>query len=105
MRKIVLASLLFVASMAFAQNPGLVIVGTAPSGSCPKGVPGQMVNSTGQIWTCQSITGNTGTGSEETGGGGGGGCTGSTGQGVYFSGTNTCAGTSAFNFTAGSLLN
>src|SRR5208337_5192341 len=43
---------------ALAQvNPGVVIVGTAPSGACPQGVPGQMVNSTGAIYTCQNISG------------------------------------------------
>src|ERR1039458_6696846 len=63
---------LMLAPLAFSQNPGVVIVGTAPSGACPQGVPGRLVNSTGQIWTCQSIIAGTGTWTLETGGGGGG---------------------------------
>ena len=71
MRKLI-AFLLFLAPLAFAQNPGVVIVGTAPSGSCPQGVPGNLVNSTGVIWTCQSIVAGTGTWTVVSGGGGGG---------------------------------
>src|SRR5208283_906842 len=46
---------------AFAQAPGVVLVGTAPSGNCPQGAVGRLVNSTGIIWTCQSIVAGTGT--------------------------------------------
>ena len=49
MRKILLA-LVFLASAAFAQNPGVVIVGTAPSGTCVPGSAGRLVNSTGVLW-------------------------------------------------------
>jgi len=35
---------------------GIASVATAPSGACTAGVPGQMVTSTGDIWTCQSGT-------------------------------------------------
>lgn len=38
------------------QPPGVILVGTAPSGACTAGVQGQMVTSTGAIWTCQSGT-------------------------------------------------
>ena len=55
-----------------AQSPGIVLVGTAPSGACPQGAIGQLVNSSGHIWTCQSITGGVGTWTDATGGGGGG---------------------------------
>jgi hypothetical protein len=49
MRKILLA-LVFLASAAFAQNPGVVIVGTAPSETCVPGSAGRLVNSTGVLW-------------------------------------------------------
>src|ERR1035441_3968231 len=71
MRTKILALLLFLAPLAFAQNPGVVIVGTAPSGACSQGVAGRLVNSTGAIWTCQSIVSKVGTWTLETGGGGG----------------------------------
>lgn len=61
MRKLLWLLLMFAAPAIYAQNPGVVIVGTAPSGSCAKGSAGRLVNSTGAIWTCQSITGSTGT--------------------------------------------
>lgn len=71
MRKMLLGLLLFLSPLAFSQNPGVVIVGTAPAGSCPQGVPGQLVNSTGAIWTCQNIVAGTGTWTQAGGGGSG----------------------------------
>lgn len=69
-----------------AQSPGIVLVGTAPSGACPQGAIGQLVNSSGHIWTCQSITGGVGTWTDATGGGGSSGSFGS-----LTGGTNTTA--------------
>lgn len=50
--------------------PGVVKVGTAPSGSCSQGVAGQLVTTTGAVWTCQNITAGTGTWTLLSSGGG-----------------------------------
>lgn len=87
---------LLAASALYAQNPGVVIVGTAPSGPCPKGVPGRLVNSTGHVWTCQHITAGMGTWTDATGGGGSGTVTTtgtpSSGQTAVFSGATSITG-------------
>ena len=49
----------------------VITVAAAPSGSCPQGAPGNLVNSTGQLWTCQNITAGTGTWGQATAGGAG----------------------------------
>jgi hypothetical protein len=97
MRNIVLALLLILCPLVFAQNPGIVIVGTAPSGSCSQGSPGRLVNSTGKVWTCQGITAGTGTWTEETGGGGSGTVNaGTAGQSAFYpAGAAAVSGTSA----------
>ena len=63
--------LAFLAAPVFAQSPvlggiGVTLVTTAPSGACILGSQGQLVSSTGAIWTCQS-----GTWTSISGGGGG----------------------------------
>ena len=48
------------------QPSGVILVSTAPAGACTAGVQGQLVTTTGAIWTCQS-----GTWTVLSGGGGG----------------------------------
>ena len=57
-------------------NSGIISVGTAPSGSCRQGAAGQMVTTTGAIWTCQNIVAGIGTWTATGGGGGSGNVTG-----------------------------
>lgn len=75
MKKALSFLILAVALRAGAQvniPPGVVKVGTAPSGACTQGVAGQLVTTTGAVWTCQNITAGTGTWTLLSSGGGGG---------------------------------
>ena len=61
MKKTLLMSFLFILATfngwgQVTQPPGVILVGTAPSGACTAPVQGQMVTSTGAIWTCQAGT-------------------------------------------------
>jgi hypothetical protein len=51
---------------AQVSNPSIVLVASAPSGSCTTGLPLQVVSSTGALYSCQS-----GTWGQISGGGGG----------------------------------
>jgi hypothetical protein len=58
MKRIVVAALLIAGTAAWAQvsNPSIVVVASAPSGSCTQNLPDQQVVSLGTIYTCQSGT-------------------------------------------------
>jgi hypothetical protein len=58
MKRIVVAALLIAGTAAWAQvsNPSIVVVASAPSGSCTQNLPDQQVVSLGTIYTCQSWT-------------------------------------------------
>lgn len=73
--------LLALAATAYSQvpNPSIVLVTTAPSGSCGSGLPDRQVLSTGFLYSCQS-----GTWAQIAGGGGG-----SSAFSAITSGTNT----------------
>lgn len=50
------ACLSVIAHAQFYRSPGVILVGTAPSGSCSGANAGQLVVSTGTLYTCQSGT-------------------------------------------------
>ena len=77
MKRIFAAALLIAGTAAWAQvsNPSIVVVASAPSGSCTQNLPDQQVVGLGTIYTCQS-----GTWTSLGGGGGGGSSVGSQGQ-------------------------
>ena len=58
MKRIVVAALLIAGTAAWAQvsNPSIVIVASAPSGSCTQNLPDRQVVGLGTIYTCQSGT-------------------------------------------------
>jgi hypothetical protein len=58
MKKILILLLLSPLTVLQAQqsNPPIVIVTTAPSGSCSSGLPDRQVLSTGTLYSCQSGT-------------------------------------------------
>lgn len=68
------AALLLLAIPVFAQppNPSIITVSTAPSGSCAATLPQQYVNTTGDTWSCQSVSAGTGTWAKIGSGGGSG---------------------------------
>ena len=58
MRKAILGALLFFAPALHAQvtAPTIILVGSAPSGSCSNNLPDRQVASTGILYSCQSGT-------------------------------------------------
>lgn len=68
-RLFIFAALLLGWTAAHAQNPnpGIVLVTSAPSGSCTVNLPDEQVITLGTLYSCQS-----GTWAQITGGGGGG---------------------------------
>src|ERR1017187_5654075 len=50
-----------VSVLAQVSNPPIYTVITAPSGACAAGLPNQQVYSTGVQYSCQNVTGSTGT--------------------------------------------
>ena len=76
MKKII-AAIAFLAGLAMpalgqVTNPVIFTVSTAPSGACAAGLPNEQVYSTGTQYSCQSVTGGTGTWGAIGGGGGSG---------------------------------
>ena len=73
-RIIFLTVLMLVARCAWAQvsNPSIITVAVAPSGTCSPTLPEQYVNTTGDTWACQSVSGGSGTWGKVNGGGSGG---------------------------------
>ena len=49
------------AALSQVANPSIIPVVTAPSGSCPQGLPNQQVISTGVLYSCQNIVSGVGT--------------------------------------------
>lgn len=75
MRKTLLGALLLFSAGLYAQvtSPSIILVGSAPSGSCTAGLPNRQVASTGVQYSCQNGTWG------QVGSGGGGTVTGVTG--------------------------
>ena len=69
-RIIFLTVLMLVARCAWAQvsNPSIITVAVAPSGTCSPTLPEQYVNTTGDAWACQSVSGGSGTWGKVNGG-------------------------------------
>lgn len=68
MKKLLIALIVLTGSaLAQPANPGIVLVGSAPSGSCSVNLPDEQVVTLGTLYSCQS-----GTWTQITGGGGGG---------------------------------
>jgi hypothetical protein len=88
MKRIVVAALLIAGTAAWAQvsNPSIVVVASAPSGSCTQNLPDRQVVGLGTIYTCQS-----GTWALVNGGSGGSGTvsSGTTGQIAYYPANGT----------------
>ena len=73
MKRILAITILFIlAAMLRAEvsNPSMVTVTSAPSGSCSASLPQQYVNTTGDTWSCQNVSGAMGTWTKLGGGGG-----------------------------------
>jgi hypothetical protein len=74
MKKFLVSAALFLGVISLhaqLNNPPIVPVFTAPSGSCPSGLPNQQVVSTGTQYSCQNVTAGVGTWGILPGGGGG----------------------------------